>query len=73
MNPKVLQYLMGYSDISVTLNTYLHTSFEQAEEKPNKMNGQGCNSVKVGHFLQLFYNFSRLKYASLCKIPEKSE
>ena len=24
MNPKTLQYLMGHSDISVTLNTYTH-------------------------------------------------
>ena len=23
MNPKTLQYLMGHSDISVTLNTYI--------------------------------------------------
>ena len=32
MNPKTLQYLMGHSDISVTLNTYTHISLEQAEE-----------------------------------------
>ena len=24
MNPKTLQYLMGHSDISVTMNTYTH-------------------------------------------------
>lgn len=28
MNPKHLQYLMGHSDISVTLNTYTHIEFE---------------------------------------------
>ena len=28
MNPKTLQYLMGHADISVTLNTYTHVSFE---------------------------------------------
>lgn len=38
MNPKTLQYLMGHSDISVTLNTYTHTSFEQAEEELKKVN-----------------------------------
>ena len=31
MNPKTLQYLMGHSDIGVTLNTYTHLNFEDAE------------------------------------------
>lgn len=39
MNPKTLQYLMGHSDISVTLNTYAHTSFELAEQELKKVNG----------------------------------
>ncbi len=30
MNPKVLQYLMGHSDISVTLNTYTHLKLDDA-------------------------------------------
>ncbi|MBO4787370.1 MAG: site-specific integrase, partial [Lachnospiraceae bacterium] len=30
MNPKVLQYLMGHSDISITLNTYTHLKLEDA-------------------------------------------
>ncbi len=32
-NPKTLQYLMGHSDISVTLNTYTHVKFEDAKEE----------------------------------------
>lgn len=28
MNPKTLQYLMGHSDISVTLNTYTHRAWK---------------------------------------------
>ncbi len=31
MNPKTLQYLMGHSDIGVTLNTYTHLGFEDAQ------------------------------------------
>ena len=31
MNPKTLQYIMGHSDISVTLNTYTHVQFEDAK------------------------------------------
>jgi len=33
MNPKALQYLMGHSDISVTLNTYTHMNLEDAREE----------------------------------------
>lgn len=37
MNPKVLQYLMGHSDISVTLNTYTHLKFDDAKEEIDKL------------------------------------
>ncbi len=37
MNPKALQYLMGHSDISVTLNTYTHIRFEDAKEELKKV------------------------------------
>ena len=33
MNPKTLQYLMGHSDIGVTLNTYTHLGLEDAKEE----------------------------------------
>lgn len=33
MNPKTLQYLMGHSDIGVTLNTYIHIGYEDAKEE----------------------------------------
>lgn len=33
MNPKTLQYIMGHSDISVTLNTYTHVNFEDAKDE----------------------------------------
>lgn len=31
MNPKTLQYIMGHSDISVTLNVYAHVQFDDAQ------------------------------------------
>jgi len=37
MNPKILQYLMGHSDISVTMNVYTHISFDDAEEELKRM------------------------------------
>ena len=33
MNPKTLQYLMGHSDIRVTLNTYTHLRLEDAQDE----------------------------------------
>lgn len=38
MNPKVLQYIMGHSDISMTLNVYTHANFENAVKEFEKMN-----------------------------------
>ena len=37
MNPKTLQYLMGHSDISVTMNVYTHISFDDAEKELKRM------------------------------------
>lgn len=33
MNPKTLQYLMGHSDIGVTMNTYTHLGLEDAQDE----------------------------------------
>ena len=33
MNPKTLQYLMGHSDISVTMNVYTHLGFDDAKDE----------------------------------------
>lgn len=38
MNPKTLQYIMGHSDIGVTLNTYTHVGYEDAEEEMKRVN-----------------------------------
>ena len=40
MNPKTLQYIMGHSDISVTLNTYTHLGFEEAREEVRRLAGE---------------------------------
>ena len=37
MNPKTLQYLMGHSDIGVTLNTYAHLQYDDAKKELNKL------------------------------------
>ena len=33
MNPKTLQYLMGHSDVSVTLNIYTHIGYDDAKKE----------------------------------------
>ena len=33
MTHKTLQYIMGHSDISVTLNTYTYVNFDDAKEE----------------------------------------
>jgi integrase len=33
MNPKTLQYLMGHSEISVTMDTYTHLGLQDAWEE----------------------------------------
>lgn len=73
MNPKTLQYLMGHSDIGVTLNTYTHLGLEDAvdelkrvEELENarkemeKINGEGPFHRKCSGR----YNMERMK--ALC-------
>ena len=37
MNLKTLQYLMGHSDIGVTLNTYMHLGLEDAADELKRM------------------------------------
>lgn len=37
MNPKTLQYLMGHSDIGVTLNTYTHLGLEDAQDELKRL------------------------------------
>jgi len=37
MNPKTLQYLMGHSDIGVTLNTYTHMGLDDAADELKRM------------------------------------
>ena len=37
MNPKTLQYIMGHADISVTLNTYTHVNFEEAQNEMERL------------------------------------
>lgn len=37
MNPKTLQYIMGHANISITLDTYTHIKYEDAEKEMAKI------------------------------------
>ena len=39
MNPKTLQYLIGHSDIGVTMNTYTHLGLEDAQDEMRRIEG----------------------------------
>ena len=41
INPKALQYLMGHSDIAITLNVYTHIKYEDAKEELCKLQLEG--------------------------------
>ena len=54
MNPKTLQYLMGHSDIGVTLNTYTHLKYEDAEaELKRVVTGQQPEVLQLGETRKL--------------------
>ena len=48
MNPKTLQYLMGHSDIGVTLNVYTHVGLEDASKELDKMQGLETARKEMG-------------------------
>ena len=39
MNPKTLQYIMGHSDITVTMNVYAHVQADDADEEMSRILG----------------------------------
>lgn len=61
MNPKMLQYLMGHSDISVTLNTYTHLGLEDAALIGKKCNGTLLlQGIFLSHLRKSRYKIERL-------------
>ena len=47
MNPKTLQYLMGHSDISVTMNVYTHIGSDDAEEELKRIEGAPISLIAI--------------------------
>ncbi|MBR1852524.1 MAG: site-specific integrase [Lachnospiraceae bacterium] len=45
MNPKTLQYIMGHSDISVTLNIYTHVGFDDVKAEMERVTGDSSESM----------------------------
>ena len=40
MHKKTLQYLMGHSEIGVTMNTYTHINFNDAAEEAKRLENE---------------------------------
>lgn len=53
MNPKTLQYIMGHSDIGITLNTYTHLGFEDAAEELQELSKKNPDGIKASHKKQV--------------------
>lgn len=56
MNPKTLQYIMGYSDIGITLNTYTHLGFDDAKEEMTRISESRATS-KDSNSISRFKNY----------------
>lgn len=63
MNPKVLQYLMGHSDISVTLNTYTHLKLDDAREEVEKLAKKQAEAEN--EFRQLGMKEDKIKFKKM--------
>jgi len=47
MNPKALQYIMGHSNIVMTLNYYAHATFHSAQEEMERLQAQAQTAAAV--------------------------
>ena len=67
MNPKTLQYIMGHSDIGVTLNTYTHLQFDDALEEMKKVcNEQWAKRFENSPKISPFDEKVMQSYSKLC-------
>ena len=48
MNPKTLQYLMGHSDIGVTMNVYTHLGMEERGSGDGQDGGSRVSPERAG-------------------------
>lgn len=76
MNLKTLQYIMGYSDISVTLNTYTHVNLDDVEkgtEKSGRLLRMAlCTRIVLHRFLHKLQRITWGNIRRYEKIPEIS-
>lgn len=60
MNPKTLQYIMGHSDIGVTLNTYTHLGFDDALDEMTRISKEK-NTAKSKKDTDVLTDFSEYR------------
>lgn len=60
MNPKTLQYIMGHSDIGVTLNTYTHLGFDDALDEMTCISKEK-NTAKFKNNTDVLTDFSEYR------------
>ena len=50
MNPKLLQYLMGHSEVATTMDVYTHFGYEEAKKEVEKV-GEIMNVSYIAHII----------------------
>lgn len=60
MNPKTLQYLMGHSDIGVTMNTYAHLGLDDAKDEMVLDCQHFFRQIFLGYFPDIVQAFDTL-------------
>ena len=53
MDPKTLEYLMGHSDIGVTMNTYTHLGMNDAQQEILRMKEQEAVRKELDRMMAL--------------------
>ena len=47
MNPKALQYIMGHSNVIMTLNYYAHATFHSAQEEMERLQAKAKTTIEA--------------------------
>ena len=77
MNPKALQYLMEYANITMTLNYYAHATFNSAQAEFSDWRLKG--KERFYYFFTTFQSENTNRFKKICeylpihKIPEMPE
>ena len=65
MNPKTLQYLMGHSEIGVTMNTYTHLGLEDATDELRRVEELNRAREEIAKAAEKNKNVTQLSFRAI--------